>query len=263
MLNTQDITDRPGARYPDLTGKVAVVTGGSRGIGAGVASALAAQGVRVAVVGRDRAALDEVVARITSEGGFAVAVRADLTVEADVERLVGDVHERLGLADVVVAFAGGGGAGVPTAQESLSHWHDVLNCNLSATFLTVWAFLDDLVERRGAVVTMSSESGRQPTRASAAYAAAKGGVIAFSRHLAGELAPQGVRVNCLAPATVENDAIRAYVGEQQRQQMDASMPLGRIGQPADIANAVLFLASDASSWTTGVTLDLTGGRTIL
>lgn len=123
------------------------------------------------------------------------------------------------------------------------------------------AFLPAMVERRaGSIVTMASAAARQAARSSAAYAAAKAGVIALTRHLAHELASQHVRVNCVAPSAIENERMRAATTEDQRRQLAQTFPLGRIGQPADVAAAALFLASDASSWITGVTLDVAGGK---
>lgn len=247
-------------RYPDLADKIAVVTGGSRGIGAATARALAANGTTVAVVGRDRTALDTVVKRTVAEGGRAVGMAADCTLQADLEKLREDLHHQLGPVDILVAFAGGSGMPIPTANETADHWRQVIETNLTATFLTVSNFLADLTARSGAIVTMASSAARQASQSSAAYAAAKAGVLAFSRHLAMELAPHGVRVNCLAPAAVENDRIRTFMTDEQRRHMAASFPLGRIGQPDDIASAVLFLASQASSWITGITLDIAGGK---
>jgi 3-oxoacyl-[acyl-carrier protein] reductase len=248
------------ATYPDLAGKVAVVTGGSRGIGAAAAAALTANGALVAVVGRDQATLDASAKALANPGGRAVGVAADCTREEDIAALCHRVHDELGLADIVVAFAGGNGMPVPTAAETAEHWRLVLDGNLTATYLTIAAFLPDLVERNGSVITMASSSARQATGSSAAYAAAKAGVIGLTRHLAGELGPQGVRVNCVAPATVENDRMRVHMSDEGRRQLAAGFPLGRIGQPTDVAAATCFLASEASSWITGITLDVAGGR---
>ena len=173
------------------------------------------------------------------------------------------MHERLGPVDLLIAFAGGNGRPVATASETVEHWREVVDGELTTTFLAVSTFLPDLMTRSGAVVTMASSAARQASGASAAYAAAKAGVIGFSRHLAGELAEHGVRVNCLAPAAVENDRMRKFMTEEARQGLAGSFPLGRIGQPADVAAATLFLASDASSWITGITLDVAGGSYML
>jgi 3-oxoacyl-[acyl-carrier protein] reductase len=246
--------------YSDLADKTAVVTGGSRGIGAATARALAANGASVAVVGRDRTALDTVVKTLEAEGGRAVGLVADCTLPTDLEKLQEDIHHQLGPVDVLAAFAGGSGAPIPTSAETPEHWREVIDINLTATFLTIATFLDDLAARSGVIVTMASSAARQASQSSAAYAAAKAGVLALSRHLALELAPNGVRVNCLAPAAVENERIRIYMTDEQRRHMAASFPLGRIGQPDDIAAATVFLASQASSWITGITLDIAGGR---
>jgi 3-oxoacyl-[acyl-carrier protein] reductase len=249
---------------PDLSGTVAVVTGGSRGIGAATAGALAAHGAAVAVVGRDRAAIDAAVAAITATGGRAIGVPADCTSQDDLQALHRTVGDQLGPVDIVAAFAGGNGAPVATAQESGAHWRSVLEGDLTATFLTVSAFLPTMIAaRHGVIITMFSAAARQPAQSSAAYAAAKAGVIAFSRHLASEVAEQGIRVNCLAPAAVENDTMRQHLPADRRAALDASFPLGRIGQPDDVAAAALFLASPASSWITGITLDVAGGKIMI
>ncbi len=249
------------ATYPDLAGHIAIVTGGSRGIGAATCRALAINGAAVAVVARDEAAIDAVVGAITSQGGTAIGVRADCTAEADLHRLHALVRQQLGPADILLPFAGGGGMPVPTAKETAGHWRSVIDNELTSVFLTVSAFLPDMIDRhRGAIVTMASAAARQPAQSSAAYAAAKGGVITFTRHLAREVAGDGIRVNCLAPSAIENDKMRAWVPAEQREALGASFPLGRIGQPADVASAALFLASTASSWITGATLDIAGGK---
>ncbi len=252
------------ALYPDLSGKVAVVTGGSRGIGAGTAQALAANGASVAVVGRDEQALAHVVEEIHDQGGRGLPVRADCTVQADVDRLAGTVAEQLGAVDILMAFAGGNGMPVRTVQETAAHWREVIESDLTSAFLTTGAFLPRMIERRrGSIVMMSSAAARQAAHSSAAYAAAKAGVIAFTRHLANETAPNGIRVNCLAPSAIENERIRTWTTDRQRRELASSFPLGRIGQPDDVAAAALFLASESSSWITGVTLDVAGGKIMI
>jgi len=127
--------------------------------------------------------------------------------------------------------------------------------------LTISTFLPDLIKSgSAAIVTMASAAARQAAQSSAAYAAAKAGVVALTCHLAGELAGEGIRVSCVAPSAVENDKMRAWTSEEQRRQLAASFPLGRIGQPEDVAAATLFLVSQASSWITGITLDIAGGK---
>jgi 3-oxoacyl-[acyl-carrier protein] reductase len=248
-------------RYPDLAGRVAVVTGGSRGIGARTARALAANGAGVAVIGRDERALADVAAGITAANGRALPVRADCTVEAEVQRAATAIADALGPVDILAPFAGGNGMPVPTAEETVAHWREVVDSELNSMFICVRAFLPGMIERRrGAIVTMASSAARQAAGSSAAYAAAKAGVVAFTRQLAAEVGPDGVRVNCVAPSATENERMRTWTTEEQRAQLAASFPLRRIGQPEDVAAATLFLASDASAWITGVTLDIAGGK---
>lgn len=250
--------------YPDLAGKVAVITGGSRGIGAATASAFAANKVAVAVVGRDEQALDAVTTSIKAHGGQAVWAAADCTVAAEVDRIGPAVADQLGPVDIVAAFAGGNGMPVPTDQETAEHWTEIVNGDLTSSFLTVRAFLPQMIERRrGVIVTMSSAAARQAAQSAAAYAAAKAGVIAFTRHVAGEFASRGIRANCVAPSAIENDRMRTWMTDEQRRDLGRTFPLGRLGQPADVAAATLFLASDASSWITGATLDVAGGKIML
>ena len=251
-------------QYPDLAGKTAVVTGGSRGIGAATAAALAANGVAVAVVGRDENALEAVATRIAEGGGRAIWMAADCTVPAEVNRMAVAVAGELGPVDILAAFAGGNGMPVPTVKETPEHWREIIETDLNSMFYTVSAMLPAMTERgSGAIVTMSSAAARQAAQSAAAYAAAKAGVIAFTRHLAGEVAPLGIRVNCVSPSAVENDKMRTWMTEEQRLALGASFPLRRLGQPDDVAAATLFLASQASSWITGATLDIAGGKIML
>jgi 3-oxoacyl-[acyl-carrier protein] reductase len=252
------------ATYPDLAGKVAVVTGGSRGIGAASAAALGANDVSVVVVGRDRGGIDGTVEAVRGVGAQALGVVADCTVEDDLLSLRQKIDDAFGSVDILAVFAGGNGMPVPTNTETGAHWREVIETDLTSTFLTVSTFLPGMIARRsGVIITMASAAARQAAKSSAAYAAAKAGVVAFSRHLAAEFGPDGVRVNCIAPSAIENDKMRSWVPEAQRKALGETFPLGRIGQPQDVAAATLFLASSASSWITGVTLDVAGGKVML
>jgi NAD(P)-dependent dehydrogenase (short-subunit alcohol dehydrogenase family) len=259
--------------YPELNGKVVLVTGGSRGIGAGTARAFAAEGARVAVLGRDRDALD----RVAAETG-GLAVTADVTSLEAVEAARARTEEELGPVEVLCAFAGGGMARPgPTAQMSEESWRAVIDGNLTATFLTLKAFLPGMQERRaGAIVTMSSSAGRLPSNlragapdlgnpwgAPVAYDAAKAGVQALTKHVAAEVAAHGVRVNCLAPASVRIERTAQWMSPELIEAVAAMHPLGRIGEVTDVAAAALFFASEQASWLTGLTIDVAGGRTML
>jgi 3-oxoacyl-[acyl-carrier protein] reductase len=250
--------------YPDLDGRVAVVTGGSRGLGAATSRALAANGVKVAVNGRDREAIDGVVGEITDIGGVATAAPADCTDAVALATMRDDVEDELGPVDVLVCFAGGGRQPQPVGDIDLTEWHTDIERNLTATFLTVRTFLPAMTARRtGAIITMASVAARLPGGAPLAYASAKAGIILFSKQVAKEAGPSNVRVNCLAPSTVVTETMQAAIPDDRQRQMAQMYPLRRLGMPADVANASLFLASDASSWITGVTLDIAGGQVML
>ena len=251
-------------QYADLAGRTAVVTGGSRGIGAETARALAANAVHVVVNGRDRTALAAVVASITDAGGRAVAAPGDVTDPDVVHTLRAVAEESFGPVSIVVPFAGGNGRPVRSEKLTIQQWRATLDSDLTSMFLTVSEFLPGMIERgAGSVITMGSTAGRHAGLGSIAYAAAKAGVFMFTRHLAAELGKHGIRANAVSPSAVLNDRMRAAMTAEQIEQLAAQFPLGRIGQPFDVAEAVLFLASDASSWITGVTLDITGGRVIV
>ena len=251
-------------RLPGLDGKVALVTGGSRGIGAATCRALAANGVAVAVNGRDRVAIDAVVESIDAAGGRAVAAPGDVTDPEAVAGMRDTVERALGPVEILAPFAGGQGHPTPTAQLRPDRWRAVLDSDLTSVFLTVHEFLPGMIARHaGSIILMSSTAGRHPSAANAAYAAAKAGVVMFGKHLANEVAQDGVRVNCLAPSAVLNDKMRKAMSDEQIQHLGDSFPRGRIGEPEDVARAVLYFAAPASSWITGVTLDLTGGRVIV
>lgn len=248
----------------EFAGRVAVVTGGSRGIGAATAHALAEHGAAVALIARDRNGLDDVARRINTAGGRAIAITTDCTDPDAVDRAFDTIATELGPVELLAAFAGGNGRPRPIEDIDVEEWWRVIDGDLTSTFLTVRAALVPmLAQHGGAIVTMSSSAGRQPGQASAPYAAAKAGVAMLTRHIAAELGPRGIRANCLAPSAVLNENMLAHTTEQQRDELAVAFPLRRLGQPADIAAATLFLLSDAASWITGVTLDITGGRVMV
>jgi 3-oxoacyl-[acyl-carrier protein] reductase len=252
--------------YPDLAGKVAVVTGGSGGIGAATCRLLAANGAKVAVNGRDQARIDTVVQAIRADGGQAIGAAGDCSDLAAVERICQQVEQDLGPADVLAAFVGGGRARPePVADVPEEDWQSTVDGSLTATFLTLKRFLPGMIERgRGAIVTMASSAARLPgLGAPAPYVAAKAGVMMLTRQVASEVGRHGVRVNCLAPHTILTEQIQRVAPEEWREKMAAAIPLKRLGTPEDVALAAVFLASDSAAWITGVTLDVAGGYVMI
>lgn len=251
--------------FPDLAGKTAVVTGGSKGIGEAVCRLLAANGAKVAVVARGREAVDALASDLRGLGAEALGLTANCTNAGELERIRDQAEKALGPTDILVAFAGGFTHAVPILGLKEDEWRSLVDSNLTATFLTVMAFLPGMVERRdGAIVTMSSSVARAVDRAvNAAYAAAKGGIIAFTRHIAKEVGPYGVRANCVAPATILTGRVERMLDDEQLAAVATMAPLGRLGTAEDVAHATIYLCSQAASWMTGVTIDIAGGRIML
>jgi 3-oxoacyl-[acyl-carrier protein] reductase len=252
--------------YPDLAGKVAVVTGGSKGIGAATCVLLGHNGARVAVCGRDPGDIERVAEETREAGAAGVAgLAADLTTPEGVARLRAEVEESLGPADVLMAFAGGFGARTPLLETELDEWNAIVESNLTSTFLTLREFAAGMAERgSGSIVTMASNAARfLDIPLTASYAASKAAIAMLSRHAAIELGPSGVRVNVLAPATILSERVKRNMDEERLASIAAMAPLGTIGVPEDPALAALFLASDSARWMTGVTVDVAGGRIML
>jgi 3-oxoacyl-[acyl-carrier protein] reductase len=247
----------------DFAGRAALVTGGSRGIGAGIAAALAAAGAKVVISGRDKAALAGTAKAIQRSGGNVHTVETDLTGEEAVQALQQEAEWTFGPITILAVCAGGGGEPKPLIEESASRWREALETNLTSAFLTLHAFLPGMFNaRQGTVVTMASSAGRQLSGASSPYAAAKAGLLALTRQAAAEAAPYGVRVNAVAPSAIVTDRL-AGVPAEARARMAQAFPLRRLGEVDDVAQAALFLLSDASSWITGATLDVAGGKVMI
>lgn len=253
------------AHFPDLAGKVAVVTGGSKGIGAETARTLAANGAAVAVVARERAGLDAMLVQLDEHGVTTAGVVADVTDVASLASARRQVEAALGPADILVPFAGGFNSHAPIWEIPEAEWREVVDVNLTATFLTMQAFLPPMMERRsGSIVVMSSVASRAVDRPlTASYVAAKAGVLMLMRHAAVELGPYGIRVNAIAPGTVRTERTDRMMDDDARALAAALSPLGRMGTTTDCATATAFLASDAAGWITGATLDVSGGRGML
>ncbi|MEV6150104.1 SDR family NAD(P)-dependent oxidoreductase [Nonomuraea sp. NPDC052129] len=249
-----------------LKDRVTLVTGSSRGIGAAIATTFAQAGARVVLHGRDEAALAAVQARVDDLGGEAVSVTGDVTVAADLDRIREQILDRYGRVDVLVVNAGST-ASRPTPIEDITEesWRADIDRNLTGTFLTVKCFLPGMKERRtGNIITLSSAAGRKPSeRTIVAYAAAKAGVQLFTQDLAAQVGPFGIRANCLAPETILTDTNQQWIPADVQRSLAESHPLRRLGTSEDVARAALFLASDDSSWITGVIVDIAGGAVLV
>lgn len=249
--------------YSGFSGKVAVVTGGSRGIGAETARLLARQGAAVVVSGRDESAIATTVQSIVDEGGTAMGIAAEATDLGALERLRDRAEAELGPVSVLMAFAGGNPSRPkPLMEMSEQEWRAAIDENLTATFLALRAFVPGMVARgSGAVVTMSSSAGRMAGMMSpGAYSAAKAGVVMLSQKVAVEVGPSGVRVNCVSPSSIRTDRVAASMPPEVAKQVADMHPLRRLGETVDVAEAAVFLASEAAGWLTGITIDVAGGR---
>lgn len=251
--------------YPGLRGKVAVVTGGSKGIGAALCRCLAANGVDVAVVAREERGIRDLVSELEGFGVRAAGFSADCSDATAVERMRVEVADALGDVHLLAAFAGGFENRTALLEISVEEFRSVVDANLTSTFLALRAFLPGMVERRsGAVVTMASNAGRHlDSTLTAHYAAAKAGVVMLTRHAALEVGPDNVRINCLAPGTSLTERIERTMTAERLRWMAELAPLKRMGTAMDSALAALFLLSDSAAWMTGVTLDVSGGRVML
>lgn len=239
--------------------KSAFVTGASRGIGRAVAAALAREGWAVCVNYLERRdAAERLVRELRAQGRAAMAVQADVADREAVSACVRAASEELGPVELLVNNAGISRQGLFQDMDDET-WDRLLAVNLTGPRNAVLAVLPHMLsEKRGCIVNISSMWGLRGASCEAAYAAAKAGVIGLTRSLALELAPSGIRVNCVAPGCVETDMVRA-LGEDTRRMLAEETPLGRLGRPEDIAEAVAFLASEKAAFITGQVLTADGG----
>ncbi len=244
-----------------LAGKVAVVTGASKGIGAAIAKQLASEGAAVVVnYSSSKEGADTVVGEITREGGRAVAVKANLANQAEIDRLFAETKKAYGTVDILV-----NNAGIyefaPVEEVGAAHFHKQFDLNVLGLILASQAAVKQFSRQGGSIVNISSIVSTLGVPNGAVYSGTKGAVDAITRALAKELGPRGIRVNAINPGMVETEGFRAagIAESDMRKQVEAQTPLGRIGQPQDIANAALFFASPDSSWITGQTLTVAGG----
>lgn len=252
-----------------LDGRTALVTGAAKGIGKAVAIRLAEEGARVVLIDLDAPTLDEAVELIAAAGGEALAVVADATDEAAVEQAMAAATGRFGEVDILVNNVGGGKAG-RIWELSVEDWDAVMRLNLRSMFLFTRAAVRPMIERRYGRIICLSSGAREGTvwnsyyRGACAYSTAKAGVHGFIRDMAIELAEHGINVNAVAPGPIDTELAGPYLRRMDEEGMALSptkmTPLGRLGTPREVADAVLFLASDEASYITGITLDVLGGR---
>lgn len=249
-----------------LAGKVAIVTGGGTGIGRAIALALAAEGAKIAVLGRREEKLLETATEIRSLKGDAICISVDVTRSADAKEAVLQVEREFGKLDILINNAGA--LSVSTIETiSEDDWDHIITTNLKGPFLMSRAALPAL--RRaggGSIVNIGSVLGLVAVKDRAAYCASKGGVTLLTKAMALDHAHEQIRVNCICPSVVETDLVRdlfasSELGRQAKQARIATIPMNRFGQPQDVAGLAVFLASDESSWMTGTAIPLDGGLT--
>jgi NAD(P)-dependent dehydrogenase (short-subunit alcohol dehydrogenase family) len=249
-----------------LRDKVAIITGSSSGIGKATAILFAKEGAKVVVnYSHSKEEADEVVAFIQVYGGEAIAVKADVSNEAEVKQLIAETVKRFGKIDILY-----NNAGVemqkPLTEMSEDDWNYVLNINLKGMFLCAKHAIPHMLENGGSIINTASALGLVGSAMLSAYSASKGGVVMLTKSLALEYADKHIRVNCICPGAIDTPMLRRFIDrspnpKETERQLASSHPLGRLGKPEDIAEAALYLASDDSSFVTGHSLVVDGGFT--
>ncbi len=248
--------------YMDLTGKVALVTGASSGIGHATAQALANCGAVVTInFNRNEIGAELLRKQITANGGRAITVQADVTKAADVDALLQKTTEEFGAIDVLVNNAGSLIERLRILEMSEERWDQVIELNLKSAFLCCKAVAPLMMERKsGAIINLSSIAGRNGgALGSIHYSSAKGGLISFTKGLAKELAPFGIRVNAVSPGVIDTPYHEQFSSPEMMKNYVNAIPLGRVGTSEDVAKVIAFLASDASSYLVGETIEVNGG----
>jgi NAD(P)-dependent dehydrogenase (short-subunit alcohol dehydrogenase family) len=246
-------------------GQVAIVTGAAKGIGLRVARAFGREGARVAALDVNADGVEGLAGELAAGGREALTLKVDVTVAGEVRRAVDTVIGRWGRVDVLVNNAGGFSVIRRTEDIPDEEWDAIFRFNVTSAFLCTKAVLPHMRRQRsGSIVNLSSIAGRSSAVTTTShYAAAKAAILGFTRHVALEAAGDGIRVNAVAPGTVATERVRALRTPEQTRRIAETVPLGRIGEPEEIADVVLFLASDAARYVTGAALDVNGGLVML
>ncbi|SEM61534.1 3-oxoacyl-[acyl-carrier protein] reductase [Chitinophaga rupis] len=245
-----------------LKNKVAIVTGASKGIGAGIAKAFAKEGAKVVVnYASSKAEADKVVKAITDNGGTAISVQGDVSKEADVNRLFEEAKKAFGTLDILVNNAAFQGY-TPIEQVSVESFHQHFNVNVLGAILTIQASLKLFSDKGGNVINISSGASKMPLPTASLYSSTKAALDAITISLSKELGAKNIRINSILPGATETEGASSAgvtTGSEYEKLFIANTPLGRRGQPEDIAKAAVFLASDDAGWITGEQISVSGG----
>ncbi len=248
-----------------LKDRAAIVTGSGSGIGRAIALAMTREGARVAVVDLNEVGAQETVKEIQKEGGQAHPYKADITKKAQIDAMVADVIKRWGTVHILVNNAGWDKV-EPFVQSTEAIWDKVLAINLKGPIICTRAVLDEMIKNGyGKIVSIASDAGRVGSTGEAVYSAAKGGIIAFTKTIAREVARHRINVNCVCPGPTDTPLFAAVTAENPKlaESLKRVIPFGRLGQPEDLPPAVIFLASDDAGFITGQTLSVSGGLTMM
>lgn len=244
-----------------LDGKVAIVTGGTSGIGEGICRAYGENGAKVVIAGRNAERGDKIAADINAAGGEATFIKTDVTIEEDIIALVDKTIKKYGKLDIMV-----NNAGINISGEILGFssemWDKVMSSNTKAVFLGIKYSMPHLIKTKGSLITVSSMASVMPRRLHSAYSASKAAATALTKVAALEFASHGVRCNIICPGAVDTPILSGTPREVVNKSV-ASIPLGRIGQPEDIAGLAVYLGADISNWVTGNCIVPDGGMTLL
>jgi len=245
-----------------LENKVAIITGASKGIGASIAKHFAAEGAKVVVnYASSKEGADRVVKEITDNGGIAISVQADVSKEADVTRLFEEARKAFGMLDILVNNAVFQQY-LPIEQASVAAFHQHFDVNVLGPILTIQAALKLFSDKGGSIINISSGASKMPMAGVSLYSATKAALDAITISLSKELGAKNIRVNSILPGATETEGARSTgvtTGSEAEKMFVANTPLGRRGQPEDIAKAVVFLASDDAAWITGEQISVSGG----